>query len=97
MNSQKYSLALEVAVPGDGASGAGASGAGASFAKLSPGQTLSVTIKGKRRLDCGSGTLWVTVEGDPLDHILEPGMGIDIVRPGKLVVSALNRGTYTLA
>jgi hypothetical protein len=91
MNSQKYSLVLELTESGTEAY------EGARVGKLLTGQTIATTIKGKRRLDCGSGAIWVTQENDPRDYILEQGMGIDIARPGKVVISALSGGSYILA
>ncbi|HSJ00968.1 MAG: DUF2917 domain-containing protein [Verrucomicrobium sp.] len=46
----------------------------------------SVLLKGYR------GQAWVTMEGDPEDHLLRPGMELEFCGPGLLVAEALNDG-----
>lgn len=38
------------------------------------------------------GRAWVTMEGDRVDHVLEPGRSFDFVGPGLLVLQALEAG-----
>ena len=41
---------------------------------------------------CLSGHLWVTLENDPMDHVLKPGQRLLIPSGGKVVVGG--RGRY---
>lgn len=52
--------------------------------RLQAGQTLMLTGR--------KGHAWVTMEGDRVDHILEPGRSLDFVGPGRLVLQALEAG-----
>ena len=45
---------------------------------------------------CQSGTLVVTQEGDPLDHVLAPGEAFVAARRGLVVVWALSDGTVAV-
>ena len=47
-----------------------------------------------RRVRCATGHLWVTVEGDPEDHVLGPGEGFRVVFPGKVVIGG--RGSFCI-
>ena len=47
-----------------------------------------------REIHCFAGTLWITVENDPDDHVLAPGQRLLIGAPGKVVIGG--RGGYTL-
>ena len=38
---------------------------------------------------CEAGRVWVTMEGDPEDHVLEPGGRVHFTRPGLVAVQAL--------
>jgi len=41
---------------------------------------------------CLSGHLWVTLENDPMDHVLKPGQRLLVPSGGKVVVGG--RGRY---
>ncbi len=43
---------------------------------------------------CLSGNLWVTLENDPMDHVLKPGQRLVIPSGGKVVVGG--RGRYQI-
>ena len=45
---------------------------------------------------CGSGTVLVTVEGDPEDHVLEAGGVLSVQRRGRLAVWALASARVTV-
>lgn len=45
-------------------------------------------------LRCLSGHLWVTIENDPMDHILKPGQRLLVPTVGKVIVGG--RGRYQL-
>lgn len=49
--------------------------------------TQGVWLKGWR------GHAWVTMEGDPTDHLLGPGMEIQFFGPGLLVAESLEDAT----
>lgn len=38
---------------------------------------------------CHSGTVWVSVEGDPLDHVLVSGRSVWLRGPGLLIIEGL--------
>ncbi|GEJ58681.1 DUF2917 domain-containing protein [Anaeromyxobacter diazotrophicus] len=47
------------------------------------------------RLRCHRGTLMVTQEGDPLDHVLEQGEVVELGRRGLVAVWALSDAAMT--
>jgi len=42
-----------------------------------------------RRLHCVSGALWVTIDGDPVDHVLQAGESIEATGRDVLIAYAL--------
>ena len=44
---------------------------------------------------CTSGTLWVTQEGDPRDHVLHIGDELRIAMPGPIVIQAFTPAIAT--
>jgi len=46
------------------------------------------------RIRCLSGHLWVTVQGEGEDHILNPGQSLAIGNPGKVIIGG--KGVYCL-
>lgn len=49
-----------------------------------------------RRVECLSGSLWVTQDGDGRDVVLEPGDGFEFDRPGVALLSALADSRYLM-
>lgn len=57
---------------------------------LHRGQSARLESPQAARLSSAAGTLWVTVDNDPRDVVLEAGQGLDMAaRSGALLVSAL--------
>jgi hypothetical protein len=48
---------------------------------LAPGEVIEVTLS--------RGALWLTLEGDPTDHVLQAGHRASFVGAGKLVLESL--------
>lgn len=48
------------------------------------------------RLTCDEGALWLTREGDPVDHMLSPGEALLVDGPGRVVVQALRPARMSL-
>jgi len=48
------------------------------------------------RILCLEGTLWVTQEGDPNDHILEMGQWFIIYKPGRVIIQGQPEGRFEL-
>lgn len=40
-----------------------------------------------QRIHCTAGTLWVTLQGDAVDHVLQAGEHLEIPDEGKVLVS----------
>jgi len=64
---------------------------------LLKGQVASLRGRPGMKLICGSGQLWVTVEGDPADHVLSAGQGLTLERPGLVVLGGGRDATYLVA
>jgi len=56
---------------------------------LQRGQTTRLTGAGHAHLASASGTLWVTIDHDPRDIVLEAGQGLDVNSRESLLVCAL--------
>jgi hypothetical protein len=56
---------------------------------LEAGQVLTLEDAAGFRIQARTGTVWVTEEDDPRDHIIGPGDALVIERPGRTVVQAL--------
>ncbi len=58
------------------------------------------SIGGDRRGDvisCLSGSLWVTQDGDLIDHVVEAGRQFWVTRPGTVVVQALDDASFKMS
>lgn len=64
--------------------------------RLAKGGLLRRETRPDERIECLSGVLWVTQDGDPRDVILEAGDGFDFDRRGASVVSALADSRFLL-
>ncbi len=62
---------------------------------LERGQTSRLSNACRSYLASTAGTLWVTIDHDPRDFVLEAGEGIEVGCSGVLMVSALG-GPATL-
>jgi hypothetical protein len=72
--------------------------AGSSLAEeLLPGQVETIEHGKGRHVICTAGRLWVTLEHEGSDHILEPNQSLDIDENGRVVISALNTGAFKVA
>ena len=47
-------------------------------------------------LACGAGTLWVTIDHDPRDFVLEPGERMRVPRGARALVNALDDAVLEL-
>jgi hypothetical protein len=54
------------------------------------------TARSRQRLSVLNGTVYVTVEGDPIDHILKPGDSMEIPPRRKVVSQGLPAGSLTI-
>jgi hypothetical protein len=60
----------------------------ASRLALTAGQTVTLRDAQGARIDCLSGSLWITEEGATRDVVLGPGEDARLERPGKTLVHA---------
>ena len=56
---------------------------------LEPGQVVTLDDAAGTRVSARYGTLWVTEEGNPTDHIVNPGEAYVLARDGRSIVQAL--------
>jgi hypothetical protein len=69
----------------------------ADLRRLSASQVLGLYAKKGSTIDCVDGSLWVTLEGDPEDHILNAGQALMLKSRGKVVVGAFKDASLRLA
>jgi len=65
--------------------------------ELLPGQVATMRRGKGRHLYCTSGRLWVTLEKEAGDHILEANQSLTIDENGRVVISALGSGAFKVA
>jgi hypothetical protein len=65
--------------------------------ELHEGQVASMIHSKGKHLYCTAGRLWVTLEHGPGDVILEPNESLDIDENGRVVISALDSGSFKVA
>jgi hypothetical protein len=87
-NAVKISTILEVQAAPAG------EGKAARIACTAP---VSLSKTKGRTVTCVEGCLWLTVEGDPVDHILSAGQSLSLADRGSVVLSPLPKGSYLLA
>ena len=63
---------------------------------LAAGEVLTLDDASGTRICARSGTVWVTEEGAPHDHIVEGGDCIVVRQPGRTVVQALAASVVAL-
>jgi hypothetical protein len=56
---------------------------------LAPGEVVTLQDARGARISARTGTVWVTEEADPKDHILGPGEAFVLARNGRTVIQAL--------
>ena len=56
---------------------------------LEPGQVMTLEDAAGTRIEARSGTVWVTEEGDSVDHIVAPGETLVVTHDGRTLVQAL--------
>jgi hypothetical protein len=64
---------------------------------LLPGQVVALDHTKGKKLACTSGRLWVTLEHDAGDFILEADQSLPIDENGRVVISALDSGAFKVA
>ncbi|MDM4764608.1 DUF2917 domain-containing protein [Pelomonas sp. SE-A7] len=57
--------------------------------QLAKGQSTRLTEAAHARLSSAGGTLWVTIDNDRRDLVLEAGEGLDVDGSEPIIVSAL--------
>jgi hypothetical protein len=65
--------------------------------QLLPGQVLAMKGHKGIQLCCTAGRLWVTIEHETGDFILEANQCLSIEAKGRVVVSALDSGSFKVA
>jgi hypothetical protein len=63
---------------------------------LEPGQVVTLDDAQGTRILARSGTVWVTEEGEPRDHVVDAGDALVVARPGRTVVQALTPSWISL-
>jgi uncharacterized protein with PhoU and TrkA domain len=64
---------------------------------LAAGQILTLDDAEGLRILARSGTVWVTEEGSPDDHIVGPGDTLIVAHPGRTLVQAIDPAWISLA
>jgi hypothetical protein len=64
---------------------------------LEAGQVLTLDDAAGLRILARSGTVWVTEEGSPEDHIVGPGDTLIVAHPGRTLVQAIHPAWISLA
>ena len=64
--------------------------------RLGKGSLARLASRRGERIECLSGTLWVTQDGDPRDVVLEAGESFEFDRSGRSIVSAFADSRYLL-
>jgi len=61
---------------------------------LAKGRVRHVNAETGRRIECLSGSIWITQDGDLRDVVLEPGEAFEFDRRGDALVSAFADSRY---
>jgi hypothetical protein len=65
--------------------------------KLRVNQVVTIRRAQGACLQCVQGSVWVTLENDPLDFVLSPGERVCIHTPGRMVIEGLELSEITIA
>jgi hypothetical protein len=57
-------------------------------------QTFQLRARRGERIECRTGQLWVTQDGDPRDVILQAGQSFILDRAGAALISALEEASF---
>ncbi|CAN5714682.1 hypothetical protein BH11PSE8_BH11PSE8_04410 [soil metagenome] len=49
-----------------------------------------------RRIEVATGTLWITLDNDPRDIVLDPGQGFGIAENDHVLLSAIDEASFAL-
>jgi hypothetical protein len=85
---------MEIPIQMDGLSAAlrGSDGRCSQFI-IEKDEIMRVTVQSRPvRVECLIGTLWVTMENDPRDYILQRGESVLLQGPGQIVIQSLPCG-----
>jgi hypothetical protein len=63
---------------------------------LDKGRVRHVRVAPGRRVECLSGSIWITQDGDPRDIVLAAGEAFDFDRRGDALLSAFADSRYLL-
>jgi Protein of unknown function (DUF2917) len=64
--------------------------------KLQANQVVTIRRAQGACLQCVRGSVWVTLENDPLDFVLSPGERVCINAPGRMVIEGLEPSEIAL-
>ena len=65
--------------------------------QLRGGEVMAIEHGKGRKIACTSGLLWVTLEHETGDIILEPQQSLEIDENGKVVIEALGGASFKVA
>ena len=63
---------------------------------LRPGQLVVLDDAAGTRISACRGTVWVTEEGDPTDHVVGPGQSRIVGHRGRTLVQAMQHARISL-
>jgi Protein of unknown function (DUF2917) len=64
---------------------------------LPPRQLFEIPDASSARILCTAGCLWLTIDGDPRDVILEPGDSFEETRPRRALLYAMEPAAFVLS
>lgn len=67
------------------------------FHRLAARQILAIDDASGLQIDCSAGSLWITIDHDPRDIVLEPGESVADLGAGRALVYALQDAQLTVA
>jgi hypothetical protein len=67
------------------------------FHRLAARQILAIDDASGLQIDCSAGSLWITIDHDPRDIVLEPGESATDLGTGRALVYALQDAQLSVA